>query len=83
VPFESLTHLLSRAIYATRHTLLQVLASLAALGVTVVATLVMAPAFGIVAIPLGFTVGQAAKVGLLAIALAIRLRGGASELAAA
>jgi hypothetical protein len=43
----------------------------------------MAPAFGIVAIPLGFTVGQAAKVGLLAIALAIRLRGGASELAAA
>jgi len=83
VPFESLTHLLSRAIYATRHTLLQVLASLAALGVTVVATLVMAPAFGIVAIPLGFTVGQAAKVGLLAIALAIRLRGGARELAAA
>jgi hypothetical protein len=51
--------------------------------VTVLATLVMAPAFGIVAIPLGFTVGQAAKVGLLAIALAIRLRGGASELAAA
>ena len=79
VPFESLTHLLSRAIYATRHTLLQVLASLAALGVTVLATLVMAPSFGIVAIPLGFTVGQAVKVGLLAIALAIRLRGNASE----
>jgi putative peptidoglycan lipid II flippase len=77
VPFESLTHLLSRAIYATRHTLLQVLASLGGLGVTVLATVLMVPGLGIVAIPLGFTIGQAAKVALLAIALAIRLRRGA------
>ena len=75
VPFESLTHLLSRAIYATRHTLLQVLASLASLGVTVVATVVMVPSLGIVAIPLGFAAGQAAKVVLLGAALAVRLRG--------
>ena len=79
VPFESLTHILSRAIYATRHTLLQVLASLGGLGVTVLATVLMVPGLGIVAIPLGFTIGQAAKVALLAIALAIRLRRGAGE----
>ncbi|HUF06187.1 MAG TPA: lipid II flippase MurJ [Candidatus Binatia bacterium] len=75
VPFESLAHLLSRAIYATRHTLLQVLASLAGLGITVLATLALLPGLGIVAIPLGFAIGQAAKVVLLAIALAVRLRG--------
>lgn len=74
IPFESLTHLLSRAIYATRHTLLQVLASLSALAVTVAATLALLPAAGLGAIPLGFTIGQAAKVALLALALAIRLR---------
>lgn len=74
VPFESLTHLLSRAIYATRHTLLQVLASLAGLGITIGATLALLPALDIVAIPLGFAMGQAAKVALLAVALAVRLR---------
>ncbi len=74
VPFESLTHLLSRAIYATRHTLLQVLASLAALGVTVAATRILVDDLGLVAIPLGFAIGQAAKVALLAGALAVRMR---------
>ena len=74
VPFESLTHLLSRAIYATRHTMLQVSASLAGLGVTIVATLAMVEGWGIVAIPLGFAIGQAVKVALLGLALAIRLR---------
>ena len=74
IPFESLSHLLSRAIYATRHTLLQVISSLAGLAVTVVATLILLPATGIVAIPLGFAIGQAAKLGLLALSLAARLR---------
>ncbi len=74
VPFESLTHLLSRAIYATRHTLLQVLASLAGLGITVLATLALLDGLGILAIPVGFAIGQAAKVVLLALALAVRLR---------
>jgi putative peptidoglycan lipid II flippase len=74
VPFESVTHLLSRAIYATRHTILQVLASLAALGITIAATLLLLRGLGIVAIPIGFAIGQAAKVGLLALALRWRLR---------
>jgi putative peptidoglycan lipid II flippase len=75
IPFESVTHLLSRAIYATRHTLLQVLASLAGLGITVLATWLLLPALAVVAIPIGFAIGQAAKVALLAAALAVRLRG--------
>ncbi|MDQ3879695.1 MAG: MATE family efflux transporter [Chloroflexota bacterium] len=74
VPFESLTQVLSRAIYATRHTLLQVVASLASLGVTVVATALLAPLAGVVAIPIGFTVGMAVKVVLLAAVVAWRLR---------
>jgi putative peptidoglycan lipid II flippase len=74
VPFESISHLLSRAIYATRHTILQVLASLASLGITVGATLLLVDGAGIVAIPLGFAIGQAGKTALLALALAIRLR---------
>jgi putative peptidoglycan lipid II flippase len=75
VPFESLTHLLSRAIYATEHTILQVLASIAALVITVAATLALLPAAGLLAIPYGFAIGQAAKVVLLGAALAMRLRG--------
>jgi len=74
VPFESISHLLSRAIYATRHTILQVLASLAGLGITVGATLLLVEDAGIVAIPLGFAIGQAGKTILLALALAVRLR---------
>lgn len=74
VPFESLAHLLSRAIYATRHTVLQVLSSLAGLGATVVVTQALVADAGVVAIPLGFAAGQALKVVLLAGALATRMR---------
>jgi putative peptidoglycan lipid II flippase len=75
IPFESLTHLLSRAIYATRNTLLQVLASLASFGVTIAAAYALAPEFGILAVPLGFAIGMMAKVALLSIALVPRIRG--------
>jgi putative peptidoglycan lipid II flippase len=74
VPFESLNHLLSRAIYATRHTVLQVLASLAGLVVTILATLALVDAVGIVGLPLGFGIGQASKTALLALALGVRMR---------
>jgi putative peptidoglycan lipid II flippase len=74
VPFESLSHLLSRAIYATRHTLLQVLASIAGLAITVVVTSLTVTELEILAIPLGFAVGQAAKMVLLALALWVRVR---------
>jgi putative peptidoglycan lipid II flippase len=74
IPFESVTHLLSRAIYATRHTVLQVLASLAGLGITVLATWLLLPSLGVIAIPIGFAIGMAAKVALLGLALLVRLR---------
>jgi peptidoglycan biosynthesis protein MviN/MurJ (putative lipid II flippase) len=75
VPLESLTYLLARAIYATRNTILPVLASLAGFGVTVVAAFALAPSAGIVAIPLAFGIGMAVKLALLALALAARARG--------
>jgi peptidoglycan biosynthesis protein MviN/MurJ (putative lipid II flippase) len=74
VPFESVAHLLSRAIYATRHTLFQALASVAGLAITIVATLALVPALDLVALPLGFALGQAAKVALLAMVLVARMR---------
>ena len=74
VPFESLFYLFSRAVYATRNTLLAVLASLGGFAVTVALGLVGAGSLGIIAIPLAFTVGTAIKVGLLLLALRRRLR---------
>jgi putative peptidoglycan lipid II flippase len=74
IPFESVSLLLSRAIYATRHTLLQVLATLAGLAVTIGATLALLAPLGIIAIPIGFGIGQAAKMVLLALAVVVRLR---------
>lgn len=74
VPFESVAHLLSRAIFATRQTVHQALASIAGLTITMAATLVLLPQAGILALPLGFAIGQAAKVVLLALTLAVRLR---------
>ena len=70
IPFESLGHLYSRAIYATHHTLLQVVASLVGFGVTIVATLAAVDALGIVAIPLGFSAGSAVRFVLLVAVLA-------------
>lgn len=75
VPFESVAHLLTRAIFATRHTLTQALGSIAGLLITVAATLALLPSMDLLALPLGFAIGQASKVVLLSLALAVRLRG--------
>lgn len=74
IPFESLTHLLSRAIFATRNTLLQVLASLGSFAVVVGSASVLVGPLGIAGIPLAFALGMAVKVGLLALALVPRIR---------
>jgi putative peptidoglycan lipid II flippase len=75
VPFDAIGHLLSRAIYATRHTLLQVLASLAGFAVMIPTTLALLPALDVIAIPLGYAAGSAVRVMLLAVVLVGRLRG--------
>jgi putative peptidoglycan lipid II flippase len=73
VPLEAVTHLLARAIYSTRNTILPVTASVVGLLVTVVAVNELSAEQGIVALPLGFAAGQAAKVAVLAVALVYRL----------
>ena len=74
VPFESVSHLLSRAIFATRHTLFQALASIAGFAITVIATLALVPVLDLLGLPIGFAIGQAAKTAFLAVVLAARLR---------
>ena len=74
IPFESLGHLFSRAIYATRHTTLQVVATLIGFAVTIVATLATVDALDIVAIPFGFAAGSAVRFVLLVAVLVPRIR---------
>jgi putative peptidoglycan lipid II flippase len=74
IPFDSLSYPLSRALYATHNTLLQVIASIAAFVTIVVVASSLAPGLGIVAIPLGYAAGSAVKVGLLTIFLIPRVR---------
>jgi putative peptidoglycan lipid II flippase len=74
VPLESLTHVLARSIYATRHTLLPVLASLVGLAVIVVTLELLRGSEGLVAVPLAFAAGMAARVCILLGALAWRVR---------
>jgi putative peptidoglycan lipid II flippase len=74
VPFESLGHLVSRAIYATRHTLLQVVATLIGFGVTIGTTLALVGTLGVIAIPLGFSLGSAVRLVLLVAVLLPRIR---------
>jgi putative peptidoglycan lipid II flippase len=75
IPFESLGHLFSRAIYATRHTTLQVVASLVGFVVTIAATLATVDALDIVAIPFGFAAGSIVRFVLLVAVLLPRIRG--------
>lgn len=74
VPFEGLGHLASRAIFATRHTVLQVAASLVGFGLTVGTAAALLGPLGIIAIPTGFLVGSAVRLLLLGLVLAARVR---------
>jgi putative peptidoglycan lipid II flippase len=74
VPVDSLSYPLSRALYATHNTLLQVVASFAGLGVVVASALVLTPLLGVVGIPLAYAVGMTVKVALLAVFLLPRVR---------
>jgi peptidoglycan biosynthesis protein MviN/MurJ (putative lipid II flippase) len=74
VPLESLTQLLARAIYATRNTILAVIASIVSLVVTVLFVNALAPRYGVAILPLGFALGMAAKVAVLAVGLVLRVR---------
>ncbi len=74
IPFDSLTYPLSRGLYATHNTLLQVIASICGFATIVVAALALAPAIGILSIPAAYAIGTGVKVVLLAVFLYRRLR---------
>jgi putative peptidoglycan lipid II flippase len=73
IPLDSLTYPLSRALYATHNTLLQVIASIAGFVTIVAVAQVLAPPVGILSIPLAYAAGSGVKVFLLAIFLVDRL----------
>jgi putative peptidoglycan lipid II flippase len=74
IPFDALAYPLSRGLYATHDTLRQVIASFAGLGVVIVASQLLEPSAGILAIPFGYAAGMVAKDVLLATFLAARVR---------
>ena len=74
IPLDSLSYPLSRALYATHNTILQVVASIAGFVTIIVVGSALAGPVGIVAIPLAATAGGVVKVGLLAAFLVPRLR---------
>jgi putative peptidoglycan lipid II flippase len=74
VPLESLTHVLARAVYATRHTILPVVASLVGLGTIWVTLELLRDSQGLVAVPFAFAAGMAVRVVILLVTLAWRVR---------
>lgn len=74
VPFDALAYPLSRGLYATHDTVRQAVSSFAGLAVVIaVSSSLIGPA-GILAIPLGYAAGVAAKDVMLAVFLVRRLR---------
>jgi len=74
VPFDALAYPLSRGLYATHDTIRQAASSFAGLGVVVIVSSSLVGPVGILAIPLGYAAGVAAKDLLLALFLVGRLR---------
>jgi putative peptidoglycan lipid II flippase len=73
IPFDALAYPLSRGLYATHDTIRQAASSFAALGVVVAVSSALVAPLGILAIPLGYAAGMAAKDALLAFFLFRRL----------
>lgn len=73
IPIESLAQLLARAVYATRNTLLPVLATAVGFAIMAVTAPLLAGRLGLAGIPLAYAFGYAVRVGLLALIVARRL----------
>jgi putative peptidoglycan lipid II flippase len=74
VPLDGLTYPLSRGLYATHNTVLQVIASIAGFVTIVAVSQALAGPLGIFAIPAAYAAGSGVKVALLAVFLTWRLR---------
>jgi putative peptidoglycan lipid II flippase len=75
VPLEALTHVLTRAIFATHETLLPVLASVVGLVTIIGVVELLRPSEGLMAVPIAFGAGMAVKVAILLVALRHRIAG--------
>jgi putative peptidoglycan lipid II flippase len=74
VPLDGLTYPLSRGLYATHNTVLQVIASIAGFVTIVAVSQALADPMGIFSIPAAYAAGSGVKVVLLAVFLWWRLR---------
>jgi putative peptidoglycan lipid II flippase len=74
VPLDGLTYPLSRGLYATHNTVLQVIASIAGFVTIVAVSQALADPMGIYSIPAAYAAGSGVKVVLLAVFLWWRLR---------
>jgi putative peptidoglycan lipid II flippase len=75
IPFESLTELFARGLYATRNTVLPTVAAISGFVVTVLAATQLSGSLGLAAIPVAYATGMATKLAVLASALLPRMAG--------
>lgn len=73
IPFESLNHLLLRAIYATKHTAVPAAVSVLNGALAIACAWLFAPTYGVNALAGGFLLGQGAELLLLSLFLRYRL----------
>jgi putative peptidoglycan lipid II flippase len=74
IPLDALAYPLSRGLYATHNTVLQVAASFTGLGAVVLATQLLVPSLDLLAIPIGYGIGLLVKDALLGSFLMTRVR---------
>ena len=58
IPFESLNHLLLRAVYSTKHTAVPAMLTVINGALAITCAWIFAPSYGVFALAVGFTVGQ-------------------------
>jgi len=73
IPFESLTELFARGIYATRNTLEPTAAAIAGFAATVLSATALSGSMGLAAIPTAYAIGMATKLAILVIVLPTRM----------
>ena len=74
MPTESLVHLLARAFYATKNTLIPVIISILGLCIAIGGAVILTPRYGIVALPFSFFLASLTELILLLTLLPRRLR---------
>lgn len=74
IPAESLVHLLARAFYATKNTVIPVIMSIIGLVIAIGGGYILAPKLDILAIPLSFAIASLAEVIFLLVLLPYRLK---------